>query len=695
MNCSHRYVQILHYTYYCLSEWRENLSKRKKTEQKRHLKETIPPFANKKSEQYGGPPDKTAASKGEGNAAWKRTTYSNGKATTYETKSSSLTRAPDNRMSHHNTTRIEKFASAQTGYNNVSQDDIPMPAVPRIVDEFWKDLDRRSKMHSGKRVEIDVYNESKRNLWIETWEYVASGAKGNLSVLVKPLLQLPRLNIALPTHDIVLRVLIRLVNADDANLEDLENTVNVVRNRLIESVRYIKYPTCHVEDAKYLENCWKNSLRSLRNQNDVNFSLFGHIMSRASDFEQYMNLLSIEDGVNEAGEKSTWLGWRDNPTVDWLLSGPWLQGPKLSKSYENTEDYAGSLLKIWPLLTFYWGAGALWPKCVTRGNNRDKVCGEPMLCPATTGSCSQCKINGSFCSDIAVWRCHRHNHDSICKRCLLRVQSNICGQPGLQASTDIYDGQVYRETVRRDGLVTLLSNLTSRKPPNIAPNWKTSYRLKVSGLVGIIRLKSYGEPLSRNQSIQCGEIVQYNTNSKFDDDWRYRTHGQMAVRLIGRSDCSSFPASADSSLEINGRVAIVDMRVFVPEVMSVLSIFAQRSFNDILSQIPFIDVIIGRRIAPGKVLCDTSSAITLIKEAVQTSNICVLRLASDYVKDIIVSKIFHMRQFQSLYGTQLEAFAMGLNQAVHCTQGPPGNLRKNIYFWCPLQQYAHPIYIHM
>ena len=96
------------------------------------------------------------------------------------------------------------------------------------------------------------------------------------------------------------------------------------------------------------------------------------------------------------------------------------------------------------------------------------VCGEPMLTIATSGVCVKCGgSNGS-------WRCFRQTHHSVCKKCLLRLQDALVGGPGPHASTDIYDAVVEREVVRRGETIYLLKNLESRKPPKIAPNWKTS-----------------------------------------------------------------------------------------------------------------------------------------------------------------------------------------------------------------------------
>ena len=74
--------------------------------------------------------------------------------------------------------------------------------------------------------------------------------------------------------------------------------------------------------------------------------------------------------------------------------------------------------------------------------------------------------------------------------------------PGQGASTDIYDAVVERETTRRDGAVFMLSRLQSRKPPKVAPNWHTSYRLQAAALVAVVKLGTYGERLSRDRQVR-------------------------------------------------------------------------------------------------------------------------------------------------------------------------------------------------
>jgi hypothetical protein len=70
---------------------------------------------------------------------------------------------------------------------------------------------------------------------------------------------------------------------------------------------------------------------------------------------------------------------------------------------------------------------------------------------------------------------------------------------------------VEREEFRRDGQVYLLSQLQSRRPPRVNPNWKTTYRLKTSGLVAVAVLAASREPLMRSHALTWAEIVPVTT----------------------------------------------------------------------------------------------------------------------------------------------------------------------------------------
>eukprot|EP01038_Epipyxis_sp_PR26KG_P002142 gene2142-3042_t len=181
------------------------------------------------------------------------------------------------------------------------------------------------------------------------------------------------------------------------------------------------------------------------------------------------------------------------------MSPSWHDPPDLLSRYENSDEYAIGLLRIWTLLSFYWGSGAVWPKCTHRTAGKDVVtCGEPMLCKVEFSiGCTSKLHSAGYCGKQSSWKCLRRDHDAYCDECLFKRQLLVVGSPGVHASTDIYDATVTAETSRREGIVYFLSNLASRKPPQIPPNWRTTYRLQPSVLVAIVKLSVSTEPLTR------------------------------------------------------------------------------------------------------------------------------------------------------------------------------------------------------
>ncbi len=39
--------------------------------------------------------------------------------------------------------------------------------------------------------------------------------------------------------------------------------------------------------------------------------------------------------------------WSSNPKLDWLMSGSWHKDHDMKVSYESSEEYTESLLKLW------------------------------------------------------------------------------------------------------------------------------------------------------------------------------------------------------------------------------------------------------------------------------------------------------------------------------------------------------------
>ena len=328
-------------------------------------------------------------------------------------------------------------------------------------------------------------------LWLETWKAAAGGAIGPIKILPIAYLRLPAVTDISPTPIVIVNVLIQVINSirlnqatrnDFSTVNILEAVLDVITLRLINIVNgnFLS----NTDDLLKAVNDLDNKLRleitkSMQtNPNDIE-RVARLILRQSTEINEFRKKIK-ENSSNQQGmdmqienlEKPAWLGWQQNPTLDWLMSGSWHIVEGLKASYESSEDYTESLLKLWTLLTFYWGSGAVWPRCSHKqgdASSSDMVCGEPLLTATNSGFCKKSGCNGN-----AAWKCFRQNHDHICKRCLLRQQDALVGSPGPQASTDIYDAVIEREVIRREETVYLLKNVESRKPPKIAPNWKTS-----------------------------------------------------------------------------------------------------------------------------------------------------------------------------------------------------------------------------
>lgn len=192
-------------------------------------------------------------------------------------------------------------------------------------------------------------------------------------------------------------------------------------------------------------------------------------------------------------------------------------------------------------------------------------------------------------------------------------------------------------------------------------------------LVAIIRLSVSKEPISRQSQIQWGEIVPVEVKYGANQDWTFRSKGRMAVRLLSKADCYGMPDDTDTHIDIGTRVAIIDLRVFVPEVISVLNTFSKPDFKDHLNQISFFNQLIGQE-SPQKALefNQKDSIETSILNALENSDIDYIQRLSPDNKSQLIREICALKPIQSLYGTQLEAFSAALFSSIHCTQGPPG-----------------------
>ncbi|KAK3285888.1 hypothetical protein CYMTET_6520 [Cymbomonas tetramitiformis] len=222
----------------------------------------------------------------------------------------------------------------------------------------------------------------------------------------------------------------------------------------------------------------------------------------------------------------------------------------------------------------------------------------------------------------------------------------------------------------------------------MAPNWRTSYRLKCSALVAVMRLGASYEPLPPDRALQWAEIVPVAVGPKAPPDDTCRQRGRMALQLLGCTGRQgALQQCARTPLEEGLRVAVVDLRVFVPEVLPVLSTLADPALRGHLNEIPFVERLLGvpvplfggperkdeRRAAPGP----GESCKAAVADAVGRSEIELIRRLPAEARIELGCKLGTLATDANLYGTQLAAFCKGLLCSAHCTQGPPGTGKRH------------------
>ena len=630
-------------------------------------------------------------------------------------------------ISHVGLSRNSGGALAGGGSNSSSGGWSPLLDGGRMsahVQAFWNELCKRFTQIGAKKgdktagggsrapIQTDQYE-----VWMDTWRVAASGCNldgvGDCPELVLPLtyLRLPAIQHVSPPVGDVVEVLVRVLNvmlqkkslwlSGFSGVTILEAIIDIVRDRLCNQLDQVIDGEALEQSLDKLSAGFQKAIllqlqlvqRAREEENES--ARLGVLLQRGREISGFKTEClryhkSAAGSAFDAGQElemsltgkvpEPWSGWRQ-ASLGWLMSGSFVDvGKGLKAVYASPEEYAETLLRMWTLLTFYWGGGAVFPKCSHRQHEGGKMggaggaergestlCGNPLLEPCIGDhACGKCGAPG-------VWKCCRPNHDAMCAKCVITRQNDLVGQPGVKASTDIYDARVEREGHRAGSYVYFLGGLQSRKPPTIATNWKTSYRLPVAGLVGIVRLAVGRERLDRRKLIEWAEIVSYDARGGSTVDWQSRQVGKLAIRLLNAGDCPGMRGEAATALEAGSMVAIVDLRVFVPEVISVLATFAAESFAQSLKEIPFIGRLIGNK-DPQKpfAMHHGQSARDLITTALTRSEIEQIARLPFSAREELAARILNIYSVKSLYGTQLEAFVSGLFSSVHCTQGPPG-----------------------
>lgn len=335
-------------------------------------------------------------------------------------------------------------------------------------------------------------------MWRATWTAVAVGASAEAAQdLLRLLLRLPASSNLSPGGEQVVKVCLSVVRSLNAGtqpaqrvVEEMELVADVVKGRLI---------------GKGVV-----TVKSVEVVGEMKVLVHGTLMRIMADIKwvaksgAVLGVLvgSLEKLIQEAGgkketagdENENEVGWKGlhDPTLEWLMGGHWLSPRPMTLQYETVVEYADTLQGIITMLAFYWGASAVFPRCRIMGKD-GKFCDQPMVVRMVGGRnlrCSGRVDSRAGCNADQVWRCARKGHDGVCGGCLKKAQAKLVGPPGPRASTDVYDAVVERETFQRGGEVYVTSHLASRKPPQVSPNWKTTYRLNCSALIGVLRLSA-------------------------------------------------------------------------------------------------------------------------------------------------------------------------------------------------------------
>lgn len=559
------------------------------------------------------------------------------------------------------------------------------PSQPQASDDVENFLNTMQTFAKRRGAVPRLTNERDISLWRAAWAALSVGASPNAApACLTILLRLPASSSVAPTPMEVLKVVAAVArhakqsaHQTRAVIHSLELVVDVVKRRLIGRPSDGLSCLQIIEDVRMSGHAALMAVvgnTSLAQRASCLMSeMFAVLQRYATELGRTEETTVAEiDATNDAN--ISWNGWQ-SPTLAWLLRGTWLGPPPLVTAYDNVQCYADTLREMVTMLTFYWGAGAVFPKCHVKSQD-DRYCDQPLCVPIRNNTRQKCSIRVAgrqSCDVTPAWRCFRHGHSAMCTGCMRRSQKSLIGAPGSRASTDIYDAVIERETFRKGGVVYIASQLSSRKPPSIPPNWRTTYRLNCSALVGVVRLASSCEPLRPSAAIAWAEVVPVFPQGGTGNDHVERSRGRLAFRLLNRSDLSTLQHDAETP-HVGQRVALIDLQVFVPEVVSVLSALTDPGLVENLRNIRFIRKLIQKDdVLDGEGHGYRDDQAGAIRNALETTEIDVVDRLPAHIKERLIQDIISLALEANLYGTQLDAFAAALSKSLHCTHGPPGS----------------------
>lgn len=280
------------------------------------------------------------------------------------------------------------------------------PMISRELTQLWKALSLQLKPKSNKT--FSKFIKTNVTQWLELWQVAAGGAgtRTELHVLIRSLLRLPFVTsdhmLALCADHIV-EVLRRSLDSEpelksskpafqpkpEHLVTRLELVVDVIQKRLQAGISTVHRAHNYEAVAASLTKLDQSFKHVLSQIDDSDSSLFKRTqqlrycrvymreyreeLTKLSSSESHLSSQELAPAQYLSPLHSTLPDHEQwtRPTLAWLLSPTWRNTvTSLDKSYASSEEYFLALLRLWSLLAFYWGAGALTPRCMHRQGNR-------------------------------------------------------------------------------------------------------------------------------------------------------------------------------------------------------------------------------------------------------------------------------------------------------------------------------------
>lgn len=519
-------------------------------------------------------------------------------------------------------------------------------------------------------------------LWNQAFDAAAEATDMTrfISVLLKVFVNLPDQTRLSVSPERILPLLLKLLRlaSDIGSLRlFLDVSSKLYRESCLSKMRSKKDVLAQVDDLlREIDSTTMRLLSFSPSTRDV-IQLMGDIGTFMGKLQAIFAAIKVSGDECQADSQSlnlpVYMGWSSSPTLQWLLDARWLKHTPLQEQYESVEQYADTMKSLWTTLSFFWGAAAVSPRCHHCDNNQ--VCQVPLLFNSRNTYCTM-KIHGAqgklTCGKPALYGCFRFEHDAICFSCFGKKQKLIIGPPAQRnSSTDIYDAVIQMLSFRNDSTVLNLRNTLSRKPPETAINWPTTYRLQPTSLVALVSLAVSNASLKPDQHIFFGEIISLHSDDR--EEYARRSRGELSVRLLTKQDCI-FLANNTPNFSKGSNVAVIDLRVFVPEVISVLATLCSPLFEQSLHRLSYGSKLLGILdvASTGDHIAFAAPLEMQVRFAVFHSDIQCIKRFTEADKQLLVQRICSIPNIQSMDSTQREALCNALKSSVHCTQGPPG-----------------------